>query len=72
MCDMSERDSKLIRATLEAWQPFSETELTEQDAKEICQNVAAYFSLLRRCVDSERGGQTENQDCEEASSTDEQ
>lgn len=38
--------AELIKKTIEVWQPLSETTLTEEDAREIVENMTSLFSLL--------------------------
>ena len=35
-----------LRKTIEVWQPLSEKRLTEEDAREIVENVTGLFSFL--------------------------
>ena len=37
---------KIVQGTLEAWQPYYEQPLTEQDGEEILSNWSAYVSLI--------------------------
>lgn len=36
----------MIDETIEVWQPYYETKLTDEDAREIIENVAAFFGAL--------------------------
>lgn len=38
---------KLIKQTLDLWQPRTERKLTEEDAREMIENVVGYFRLLQ-------------------------
>ena len=37
---------QLIDETIEVWQPYYEAKLTDEDAREIIENVAAFFGAL--------------------------
>ncbi|OGF63611.1 MAG: hypothetical protein A2Y62_18825 [Candidatus Fischerbacteria bacterium RBG_13_37_8] len=37
---------EFIEKTLQIWQPYSSTKLTEEDAREIAENMTELFSLL--------------------------
>jgi hypothetical protein len=37
---------KMIRETMDCWQPYSKEKLTEEDAREIIENTVALFDLL--------------------------
>lgn len=53
---------KLLKETLQIWQPHSSEQLTMSDAEEICQNVAGLFAVLRKI--DERLKRTETTDGE--------
>ena len=40
------KNSKLIRETLEFWQPRTSRKLTEEDARQIIQNTVGFFRVL--------------------------
>ena len=40
--------------TIEAWQPLSERELNEEDARQIIENVSAFFGLLEEWAEKEQ------------------
>jgi hypothetical protein len=37
---------ELLKRTIEVWQPLSKEKLTEEDAREIIENMTGLFSLL--------------------------
>ena len=37
---------QLINETIEVWQPYYDKKLTDEDAREIIENVAAFFGAL--------------------------
>lgn len=37
---------QLVDETIEVWQPYYDTKLTDQDAREIIENAAAFFGAL--------------------------
>lgn len=39
-------NKKAINRTIKAWQPFYKKKLTEEDAREIIENVGGYFNVL--------------------------
>jgi len=39
---------ELLDLTLEAWQPLSSCQLSDEDAREILNNVTGFFSVLAR------------------------
>ena len=45
---------ELIKKTIEVWQPLSNEKLSEEDAREIIENIAGFFSNLKRWDDEER------------------
>lgn len=47
-------NSPLIEETLEFWQPRAKRTLTREDAREIIQNVAGFFSILQEWEAKER------------------
>jgi len=44
---MKKYSQKIIRETINTWQPLSSRELTEEDAREIIENYTGLFDLLR-------------------------
>lgn len=43
---MSSYSKELLRKTITTWQPFSSCVLSEEDAREITENIIRLFSLL--------------------------
>ena len=43
---MAQYDATLIDQTLVVWQPYSAEKLTGEDARQILDNVTAYFRIL--------------------------
>jgi len=39
-------NDSFLKKTIKMWQPYSDQELTEEDAREIIQNLAGFFDLL--------------------------
>lgn len=37
---------RLLQKTIETWQPLSDRELKEEDARQMVENVTAFFELL--------------------------
>ena len=51
--DNSDLDN-LIDETISVWQPYSADLLTREDARQIMQNVTAYFDMLLRWAAEDR------------------
>ena len=43
---MPRYSTEILEKTIEVWQPLSEKKLTEEDAREIVENMAGLFSFL--------------------------
>ena len=43
---MAEYKNELIDQTIAVWQPYYEETLTREDARQILENVTAYFRIL--------------------------
>jgi hypothetical protein len=45
---MTRYSKEFLEETIQVWQPLSEEKLTEEDAREIVENLTGFFSLLRQ------------------------
>jgi|GEM_PF-1112289 len=43
---MTRYSKEILEKTIRMWQPLSEEQLTEEDAREIVENLTGFFSLL--------------------------
>ena len=43
---MTRYSKELLEKTIRVWQPLGEEKLTEEDAREIVENLTGFFSLL--------------------------
>jgi hypothetical protein len=43
---MTRYSKEILEKTIRVWQPLSEKQLTEEDAREIVENLTGFFSLL--------------------------
>lgn len=50
---MNQRESQLIARTKELWQPRTAHNLSDEEAREIAENVTGFFKLLREWEASE-------------------
>jgi hypothetical protein len=41
-------DDLILKKTIDVWQPHSEKKLTEEDARQIIQNLTGFFETLAR------------------------
>jgi hypothetical protein len=39
---------EFIQETIDVWQPYSKEKLTEEDAREIIDNMTGFFALLNK------------------------
>lgn len=46
--DAKPEDVEMLRRTIAFWQPRYERELTEEDARQIVENLVGFFRTLRR------------------------
>jgi hypothetical protein len=44
----------ILKKTVEVWQPLTKEKLTEEDAREIIDNITGFFSVLKKWDDEER------------------
>lgn len=51
---MAGADSEIIEYTLRTWQPRTTLDLTAEDARQIIENVAGFFTVLNRWQEKER------------------
>lgn len=45
---MTKYSREFLEKTIHVWQPLSKERLTEEDAREIVENLTGFFSLLRQ------------------------
>jgi hypothetical protein len=50
-------NKEFFRRTIQVWQPLSEDRLTEEDAREIVENLTGFFSLLEEWDQKHEEGQ---------------
>ncbi len=53
----------LLNKTMQVWQPLCEEKLSEEDAREIIENIAGFFTILKKWDDEERRKQENERDC---------
>ncbi len=57
---MKDKEDELIERTLRLWQPYYPYQLSREDAREILENVKAYFSLLKEWQEREEMAKSGN------------
>jgi hypothetical protein len=60
---MSKYSKQLLDKTIEVWQPLSEEKLSEENAREIIDNVTGFFSILKKWDEEERRKQENERHC---------
>jgi len=63
-------DDLILKKTLDVWQPHSEKKLTEEDARQIIQNLTGFFETLARWDRESNAGQDEVNNRDGQSNTD--
>ena len=63
---MGNYNKELIDKTIDVWQPHSEKKLTEEDAREIIENLTGFFDTLARWDRESTNSNTTSKDDQES------